>query len=1018
MAVQNLGRVGIVLKGAWNSATNYVALDLVSYDGNSWVAKRNNTNVTPNTTNSDDWQLISNNADLVATVQGYKNDAADSASAAAASATAAASSASKGTEAQAMIAPTEASTTASVAHIPGTASEYFILSGTLYQAMENIASGGTIVTSGTGANCQAVPEGLGGEVGELKSAITNDVVPSYSLLEATIENKRINASGVVVNNNGCYSTDYIVCKPGFTVKAYAESYYYQNDPAMSVISFYGADKAFISSVTQIDGSSATTSQVGYFTATAPQNTAYVRYCYRGSGDYWCRLYNVNDWVLKNINDGTLENLQTTLDFYACQPVTFHVNASAVHSSTADQLAIDIPSGGKFAILYFRHYANNIQFNAFDASQNATSLGTYSSKYGIIPKTAAAAYKAIGLTVTSNSSADDYAFAVVQEGQALFTIIQNLIDLGGEVSDLKSQISEVLTETATPITYSGKSSIDTDGKIISVSSSAAQDYRVYCVPVVSGFTYTVAHNDTQNRLICAFYQQTALPAVGDTSYNGQRIDQTDSNVVTAPVTGWLAFRSVTTQTDEGASYRTAIDAVARGDCSDLQTQLDAAVTTIVDDWLKRLSNTPIRFHVNANTAHSSLYNRVDVNITSGSDFAIIFTRHYTNRVQFYGFDASDNSTLLFGSTNQCGYVLVTATDDLAKIGMTVEANVSADDYTFAIVERDQLDYLLYDQLAQINSEITNISPLNYDWATKCALYSALYQSCGKADGFVYFTDPHLLEHSTQEEQNTEAFLDKFNRYTSIIKGFSDRTSAEFVLCGGDWLEWTDTPATALYKLNMMTGRMKELFPGYYYPVFGNHDNNYQGTEVDGEKTLSQNTINAVMFPYQGNAYYSFKMTNAMGYVLDTGTDSSPGMTTYRWEQVSWLASKLLEDDSDHSAIFCHIVWNAPQSTEITPMMGNVQQLIGAYNAHTTITLNGITYDFSGCTGKVGYILGGHLHSNKSDLTNYSVPIIVRTTVKASSTSCSLDLVLTDWTSGKLYFVAIGVAAASTAEVYDI
>lgn len=86
MTIQNLGRVGLVLKGAWDSATTYVPLDVVAYDGNSWVAKRNNTNVTPNTTNSSDWQLISNNADLVSTVQGYKNAAAASAQAAAESA--------------------------------------------------------------------------------------------------------------------------------------------------------------------------------------------------------------------------------------------------------------------------------------------------------------------------------------------------------------------------------------------------------------------------------------------------------------------------------------------------------------------------------------------------------------------------------------------------------------------------------------------------------------------------------------------------------------------------------------------------------------------------------------------------------------------------------------------------------------------------------------------------------------------------------------------------------------------
>lgn len=85
MASQNLGRVGLVPKGDWSSSTSYVKLDLVSHDGNAWAAKNANTNSEPNTTNPD-WQLISNNTSLVATVQGYKNDAQTAASAAALSA--------------------------------------------------------------------------------------------------------------------------------------------------------------------------------------------------------------------------------------------------------------------------------------------------------------------------------------------------------------------------------------------------------------------------------------------------------------------------------------------------------------------------------------------------------------------------------------------------------------------------------------------------------------------------------------------------------------------------------------------------------------------------------------------------------------------------------------------------------------------------------------------------------------------------------------------------------------------
>ena len=115
MATVNLGRVGLVLKGDWDNATAYAALDLVSHDGNAWAAKRANTNVEPTTENDDDWQLISNNEDLVSTVQGYKNDAANSATAAAGSATSAAASALSVTGA---VAPTESTSTASIPRLP------------------------------------------------------------------------------------------------------------------------------------------------------------------------------------------------------------------------------------------------------------------------------------------------------------------------------------------------------------------------------------------------------------------------------------------------------------------------------------------------------------------------------------------------------------------------------------------------------------------------------------------------------------------------------------------------------------------------------------------------------------------------------------------------------------------------------------------------------------------------------------------------------------------------------------
>ena len=69
----------------------------------------------------------------------------------------------KDTNGRAMIAPTEASSTASAAHAKGS---YFIYGTTLYQATADIASGGTITPN---TNCRAVT--LGSDVSDLKSAL-------------------------------------------------------------------------------------------------------------------------------------------------------------------------------------------------------------------------------------------------------------------------------------------------------------------------------------------------------------------------------------------------------------------------------------------------------------------------------------------------------------------------------------------------------------------------------------------------------------------------------------------------------------------------------------------------------------------------------------------------------------------------------------------------------------------------------------------------------------------------------
>ena len=404
--------------------------------------------------------------------------------------------------------------------------------------------------------------------------------------------------------------------------------------------------------------------------------------------------------------------------------------------------------------------------------------------------------------------------------------------------------------------------------------------------------------------------------------------------------------------------------------------------------------------------------------------VVFTNTDTNVARIIAvFDASKTYSKIIGDRNSTatstwvcdtvGYIrLLLATKDYSTI-----AESSFDTYAQKIVitsSRANAIYPAFVGLQDVESKVSTIYPKiqtypeTYDYDTKSEAFDALFNGSGASDAFIFFTDPHLLS-----EGEKSAFYDRFMNYTGVIGGFFKRLATSFAVCAGDWLEWNDTPNLALYKLNLMTGRMRELFGDHYYPVIGNHDTNEQGTEVSGVKTLSDSTLRNVMFPYQSAMYYSFKSENARYYVLNTGTDQNTAMSFGdRWTQIAWLAEQLAENDDAHGGIFMHILWNTVEATGIATFADNVQELIGAYNGHTTITLNSVTYDFTNCTGKIGFILGGHIHKDQSDTTNYSVPVIATINTQNNANYPSFDLVLVDWTANTMNMVRVGSGSNQT------
>ena len=51
-------------------------------------------------------------------------------------------------------------------------------------------------------------------------------------------------------------------------------------------------------------------------------------------------------------------------------------------------------------------------------------------------------------------------------------------------------------------------------------------------------------------------------------------------------------------------------------------------------------------------------------------------------------------------------------------------------------------------------------------------------------------------------------------------------------------------------------------------------------------------------------------------------------------------------------------------EVQTNVSNFASLVQAYNAHTTVTLNGVQYSFASCTGHVEFWVAGHTHQDSN------------------------------------------------------
>lgn len=233
-------------------------------------------------------------------------------------------------------------------------------------------------------------------------------------------------------------------------------------------------------------------------------------------------------------------------------------------------------------------------------------------------------------------------------------------------------------------------------------------------------------------------------------------------------------------------------------------------------------------------------------------------------------------------------------------------------------------------------------------------------------FVFFTDPHDMS-GFEDFQVLE--------HMTFVRTLYENSPAQYVLCGGDWLNTHHTLAAAKYRGGRVPNLIRNRICEKAYTVIGNHDLNVEAPDPTGAY-LTEPQL-AKLWYDSDVGYYTIDTSETRCFMFDSGDQSKP-MTSYRWTQVDWFANLLLTNTKPHLFGLIHIIGNATsdESGVVRELGENLTLLANAFNQRQSITLNGHTYDYSTATGTFHYMLSGHYHKDYSTVIN-NIPVVYTT-----------------------------------------
>lgn len=276
-----------------------------------------------------------------------------------------------------------------------------------------------------------------------------------------------------------------------------------------------------------------------------------------------------------------------------------------------------------------------------------------------------------------------------------------------------------------------------------------------------------------------------------------------------------------------------------------------------------------------------------------------------------------------------------------------------------------------------------------------------------DSFVFVTDSHFPE----------------NKGNGIIlaAAVSKKTNNKMFIHGGDFVTKNKTKAEFFTILRNYAEQLRVLYGENWRVLFGNHDNNTQDAGGDPANNTTKDDFYALMYkgfesevvnPNRNMYYYWDNVNQNIRYVcFDFGVGGIGK------EQVTWFASVAQSAPSNaRIVIINHGMWNASSDETFLGYNVDLANMCDAINTRSgEYTFDGYTYDFSSITAKVGVILCGHIHGNKSTYYGESlIPVIdleadMYRDAKTSPVTIftqKVHFVDLDYTNGKIYIFTLG------------